>query len=343
MFRNPRKPAVLLSSDAFQTPSVGRPPTPPSTTPKEDQSIQERPISTMTSSPITLSRSKTLSKTAGRSSNLSVGKTKAKPNASILSFFKKTAVASAIETQDEDAEESLFIEDDDLSPKNQEVIQIPTPPRDKDSVEASPKSSDDTTREEEPSRFNEENSAFKRRRMESPSSCSRPPMEKNRAFGSGKGPFIEDSDDEDVGPYFSFGHSEAPEKPQDCSFTETSEVITERKPVFMDEADLPKAPRLKEEFTSIAEENDFQELDDFIEDEFPEEGEEYMERRWMEEQRLFDLGLEEDVEVEDGSESKERIITKTSDGSSNEGSAVSCPICSMCFKNLTDEVRQLER
>ena len=86
----------------------------------------------------------------------------------------------------------------------------------------------------------------------------------------------------------------------------------------------------------MAEDDEFGLLGDFADDEFPEDGDEQMERRWMEEQ----LKLEEDFEEDDVPVS-EQVQTQNQDRAAQKGSddAVSCPICEAKLHGLSAEVR----
>ncbi|EXJ78234.1 hypothetical protein A1O3_09395 [Capronia epimyces CBS 606.96] len=103
---------------------------------------------------------------------------------------------------------------------------------------------------------------------------------------------------------------------------------------------IATVPKLNPEETSVFNAEDFGDFDDFEKDEFFEGGEEYMERRWMEEQRDLEMGLDEDSKSESGAES---IRTPQSyfegDGQlgSEDGNGLSvCPICTGSMKGLSE-------
>ena len=97
-------------------------------------------------------------------------------------------------------------------------------------------------------------------------------------------------------------------------------------------------PTLSREGTSMFAPGDFDDNEDFN-DEFYEEGEEYQERRWMEEQRALEMGLDEDSKSESDGAS---IMTPRDDFTEAVpldgcGDSVStCPICSGSMGGLTD-------
>lgn len=156
------------------------------------------------------------------------------------------------------------------------------------------------------------------------------------------GPFIEDSDsDEDVtktikdtgGPPVSDWEAEK----------SAGTVVAERHRTEQNGEDedqslnLPKIPALKQESTSVRGDDGFDNIEDFVDDEFAEEGEEYIERRWIEEQRRVELGLEDEGrgELAEGS-----METATEDERlAQSGGAAPCPICAVNLSGITDTVR----
>lgn len=157
------------------------------------------------------------------------------------------------------------------------------------------------------------------------------------------GPFIEDSDsDEDVtktikdtgGPPVSDWEAEK----------SAGTVVAERHRTEQNGEDedqslnLPKIPALKQESTSVRGDDGFDNIEDFVDDEFAEEGEEYIERRWIEEQRRVELGLEDEGrgELAEGS-----METATEDERlAQSGGAAPCPICAVNLSGITDTVRR---
>ncbi|KAL2444544.1 DNA cross-link repair protein pso2/snm1 [Exophiala dermatitidis] len=99
-------------------------------------------------------------------------------------------------------------------------------------------------------------------------------------------------------------------------------------------------PGLNYEGTSLGAAEEFGDNDDFEDDEFFEGGEEYMERRWMEEQRELEMGLDEDSKSESGGESittprsyyEDPALIEAEDG---DGPSL-CPICNGSLKGLSE-------
>lgn len=100
---------------------------------------------------------------------------------------------------------------------------------------------------------------------------------------------------------------------------------------------VPPVPTFKREPTSYADAQDYDGMDDFIDDEYP-EGEEYMERRWMEEQAELEMDLEDDDEAMNtptGGHDRKGQPEKTISG--EEESLASCPICGRNLGALFEE------
>ena len=95
---------------------------------------------------------------------------------------------------------------------------------------------------------------------------------------------------------------------------------------------------LSREATSVLALDEFGPLDDFNEDEFFEGGEEMMERRWMEEQREFETGLDEDSKSESGEDGAMTPITPTDNESAEcvPANAATCPICGGSLRGATE-------
>lgn len=280
-----------------------------------------------------------LSKSNGRVSHLSVGKAKAKSNGSILNFFKKSDPTLTTKTNITDLEdESLFLANDSTSDIPR-VYQSLTPPNEQHLIRNSPEDDGGSLVDEEFLRYNEEASPNKRRRIEISKLASPLYTKKEEAENLRKGPFIEDSDHEDgisndlPGEMFDDGSKSndlASERPRVKAASKEKAEVDER-------FNTPLVPQLEQESASVYEENDFQGIDDFIDDEFPEEGEEYLERKWMEEQRQFELGLE-DEELEVLPETYDDNMGTRGKEAGQENGSVTCPICSLGFGGLTERV-----
>jgi DNA cross-link repair 1A protein len=96
-------------------------------------------------------------------------------------------------------------------------------------------------------------------------------------------------------------------------------------------------PPLKHEPTSIEAENGFEDMEDFIDDEFPEEGEEYLERKWMEEHGNFEPILNE-AEPEDIAEPRTKFNEDDIAPVQPETLNPACPVCNRSLDGLTDQV-----
>lgn len=343
MFRKPRDFDDSLSEAAL-TPSTGRPPTPPSSV--TSRTISHGPIMTITSkSPLpSLGRSQTTPKNVSRQT-VPLGKSRGKSNGSILSFFKKAdASGKAARVEEED----LFFAD--TSTDREPPLQVPTPPREK--VDAD----EDIYGESTSNRFNEVPGSVKRRRKESQSvgtvsvfeevgskdtvphtsidasSSLSPGQESNSGPKQVAGPFVEDSESEDEMIKHLSKAAFASVNPP----TEIRNTVAEREDVENEDENIVPIPSLHRESTSIVGGDGFEGFEDFIDDEFPEDGEEHMERRWMDEQERLEMGLEE----LDGDENDLPLDTKEQETTQieEEVGAESCPICSASLSGITAEV-----
>ena len=268
----------------------------------------------------------------------SAGKAKGKPNGNIMSFFKKAQSTGTLVTDKQEEDDVLFLENSLAKDGAITPLQTPTPPREVSSNETLPENIDIGVQGSPLSRYNEDGMPSKRRRTEIERKQSQIGEIKPVA---NRGPFVDDSDSDDESvetsklPVFESGSHE---KESDMVPRETPPVI-ERQSLGKDPVS-PAVPNLKREATSIGEANDFDGIEDFIDDEFPEEGEEYLERRWMEEQAEFEEGLEEEgqgvgndtMEVESG----DPIDTTNSVPRIN--GSTTCPICGGNTAGLTDQV-----
>ena len=268
----------------------------------------------------------------------SAGKAKGKPNGNIMSFFKKAQSTGTFVTDKQEEDDVLFLENSLAKDGAITPLQTPTPPREESSNEALPEDVDIGVQGSPLSRYNEDGMPSKRRRTEIEGKQSQTGEIKPVA---NRGPFVDDSDSDDESveksklPVF---ESRSHEKESDMVPGETPSVI-ERQSLGKDPIS-PAVPNLKREATSIGEANDFDGIEDFIDDEFPEEGEEYLERRWMEEQAEFEEGLEDEgqsvgndtMEVESG----DPIDTTNSIPRIN--GSTTCPICGRNTAGLTDQV-----
>ena len=329
MFRNPRELASPFASSSPPKPSTGRPPTPePATAQYKSHTVGNSLKMTSSTTPL-IGRTKAVSKGSGRPPAPTSGKARPKPNGSILNFFKKTARSLETESSLESAEESLFLEDDGPVLKVGEPVQTPTPPRDDLFGQDSPDFTNSLSMNADLSRFNEESGPIKRRRVETSSESSPLGTKCSRA-------------------HFSLMASNA--MPKDI-LTDAHSLSSELAPPAIpgivsggkgrieEVVNPPTAASLRQEQTSIDEGDEFQGIDDFIDDEFPEEGEEYVEKRWMEQQWQFEMDEAEDAEFENNQALKTEDIGDEGKDLPNEQVAANCPVCSVAFDGLTDQVR----
>ena len=269
------------------------------------------------------------------------GRGKDKPNGNIMSFFKKANNSSATAAEEKEEDEQLFLDDSPMKFDAKLPLQTPTPPREETSIETWPRDIElELDSVDSPLyRYNENLLPSKRRRTdETPGQL---PSAEPTTLASTRGPFADDSDsdDEQVTPPNFVAH-EAVDHEEDRKLA-VREITgdTERQASEKDMTDAA-APSLKREATSIGDVNEFDGIEDFIDDEFPEEGEEYLERRWMEEQAEFEAGLEGDGQTMDNdtvdTESKSLSHTTELEPPGAEGS--SCPICGGNTAGLTEQV-----
>lgn len=284
------------------------------------------------------SRVRAVAKSTSRGLVLTSGKTKAKHNGSILKFFRKAESSpTEEESSPKDDYESLFLEDETPMEKADEPIQTPTPPRDYLSVETSLDHSHNLPNELCSSRYNEEDGPSKRRRVEGQPVSSL--ITKAIQVGMRRGQIGGDSDEDeellDVLLDSAKGHISSKSKRarnSDLELRMTGERLAD------DSANLPLVPSLRREPTSVVE-NEFEGVEDFIDDEFPEEGEEYLERKWMEEEQQFEMDSDELAEVDSNQKMNEHGDNEESGALQDQGEAPTCPICSTSFIGLTDQVR----
>jgi DNA cross-link repair 1A protein len=94
-------------------------------------------------------------------------------------------------------------------------------------------------------------------------------------------------------------------------------------------------PSLSRDATGVFDIDGFNEMGEFEDDEFFEGGEEMMERRWMEEQRMLEIGLDEDSKSESN---EEDTITPNDDmGTSGQIDEAICPMCSVSLAGATEQ------
>lgn len=347
MFRKPRDTAEAAILTNPPKPSTGRPPTPPlSLTPRFKHTTESVHATVATNSTPLLGRSKTTPKATSKSSLSAGGKMSGKSNGSILNFFKKAGSANNI-PQSRQEEESLFLECPDIDGDGEGPTQTPTPPRDDDVLKEPYPHGDPCPELDEQSRYNEVTGSVKRRRLSADQGTillSELPRSKS---ATKTGPFLEESDDEDrsLRP-IKLDTGEISQEPlsRELSREEDSELHLCEEPNPLENSTkpitstaTPHVPTLKHEPTSHTDALDFDGLEDFIDDEYP-EGEEYMERRWMEEQAELEASLEgeDDVKItpHDSSSRDEKPEPAQSSEANSSGT---CPICNGSFGTLSEQ------
>ncbi|KAL8690985.1 MAG: hypothetical protein Q9218_003690 [Villophora microphyllina] len=348
MFRRPREAAECAIESYPIKSSTGRPPTPPgSIASTTEYSMDTTRTTTLKTPTPLLGRSKTTIRSNGKSPMTAGGKMGGKANGSILSFFKKADPASTkASTRIED--EGLFLDGEGLEEGAGDPIQTPTPPGDFDYEADLPRDARDGSPLDTVFRYNEFDGPVKRRRLSSdrvpiPTSHNAQPDLNVR-----KGPFVDDSDDEDetttpvipehdhspfVQPITATSENNADTGP----VTERSTSCNSDDATTAAQATTTTIPPLKHEPTSYGDESNNEDIEDFIEDEYP-EGEEYMERRWMEEQAELEMGLGDDNEpvVASAIVEEQEKLTGAVEVVQQETMA-SCPICGGSFGTMSEQ------
>jgi DNA cross-link repair 1A protein len=330
MFRNPRGNAEV-AAEAKLLPSIGRPPTPPTFPPPKRNPKISAPMPTK---PIPAK---------ARPTKGTPVKLKQPANGNILTFFKKA----------EELQDNLFVRDryNELGGANkrrktqefgldiqevdeQDGSEAFTPPPPADPLFA-PVKEDDKEKVDTPV-VRKSNGRTTRR----------------------AGPFVEESDSEDEGDASTarsvasrsfdslrHGSSASNERPvmviSKQSLFDNPEEVDD---LYAAPEESPVVPHLKREETSYADFGDiegFENIQDFDDDEFPDEGEEIMERRYIAEQlklQMSDGTYEGDLDDEAVMQNLSQIETRDSDESVETGEDVAkCPICSSELRGVTDE------
>ncbi|MCJ1474260.1 hypothetical protein MMC13_002918 [Lambiella insularis] len=358
MFRKPRERSAA-TVEVGVTPSTGRPPTPPSATSRSIMATTSTSPAALPNQLIPiLGRSQTTLRGMGGSRTGSMGKAKAKANGSILNFFKRAELLTQSSSSTPEDDNSLFFEDHDTKQENKSPVQNPTPPRD----------SGDIVSIESTARYNEDPLPSKRRRMDHYSPVHSPSLNyavqgahgtkstDNRNLKkqdsdetvpssnlitdlSGdhvfdNGPFVEDPESEDemfkqlIKAAFDDTHRPKEHKLDDVRLSDTFK----EDPI---EPSPPPVPLLVREGTSIVGGDGFDGFEDFIDDEFPADGEEYMERLWMDEQERLELGGNDSDE---GSVLvKEELHDETAENQKPLESEDICPMCNVTLAGITPE------
>ena len=349
MFRNPRH--STSNGEPPLLPSIGRPPTPPSAPSIPALSSKREPIMATTVTPL-LGRSRTVVKRS-----TSAGKSSSKGNGSILSFFKPAGPGDGHPAAADEEEETLFLESSPAM-ENGSMIQIPTPPQDTLLAHLDTDGGELQDPTSPLSRFNETGLPQKRRKLEETFDMQRS-HEAARSIVK-TGPFLDDSDEEidhpmpstlrakETIPHTAPAHEDATHDPNVATAVDT---IPDPSPAddgaphnantaTDTELDTHEVPELKKESTSFINVDDFEGIEDFIDDEFPAEGEEYLERRWMEEQAELEMGLENDDDSGEIAATASSIAT-TDDQAESKPPAPTASACPMCGGNTSSLSEQV--
>ncbi|KAL8996533.1 MAG: hypothetical protein Q9169_003970 [Polycauliona sp. 2 TL-2023] len=287
-----------------------------------------------------LGRSKTTPKTSIKAAAPAGVRTSGKSNSSILSFFKK-ADASPSKVASKQEEESLFMDDGEIDVEDKGVTQTPTPPRDHDLGKDWSGQGEHTTARNGSIRYNEIDVPNKRRRIATNGSSSESVFRSDMQMTSDLSAEQLTQSEESLN-----GINEEPvDRPEEPSIVSrlTNEDVTttlnEKRPRQEDVDTTPKGsapiPALKRELTSRGPGLEIDDNDEFIDDEYT-EGEEYLERRWMEEQADLEMGLEEEDQSLDIStdihQAKDQNVSIKA-----KAEPSSCPICGGSFGTMSEQ------
>ena len=284
-------------------------------------------------------------KTASVKTSLSSSGMRGKANGSILNFFKKSESLGSLGTMSkaidlaEEEEQSLFIMDDEDFNAAKEPYQNPTPPKDEDIEKLRPMWRDaPTALPNSEERYNEAEMSNKRRRIDGlhSRSPSLVPMKDGRSPTPKPSPLL-------VATNQKGDHKK--------ELVKVGQKVLYNGTVTFGEEDVatrgssplpfPAIPTLEQEQTSVSDRPDFDGMDEFAEDEFYEGGEEFLERKWMEEQAQLEADFEDeddprdsrivDVEVHGNPDSKDSASPR------NAEAGPSCPVCGAELVGITDQ------
>ncbi|KAL9073664.1 MAG: hypothetical protein Q9157_004656 [Trypethelium eluteriae] len=378
MFRNPRENAHLSPSSLPLKPSVGRPPSPPSSasssakgttgkasTPQQTTLVSESanmpsktPSSKQAKTPLSAKSTSSAFSNSKPSSmkKASNGKVTAKGNGSILNFFKKSEADNALFLGGKLGGRSNLL----LTAESDAELYTD------ESTEVGQITGDET------SRYNESTVPFKKRKTEEignstaggDGACTPPPPEpkgqENNQMGKNgeineisteadektapkSGPFIDDSDSEDDSPTFArrpLVVNSDPPKTVDANLSDLAQhsVKEEESGAWISEEEPPALKKEETSYGDVDGFDDFEGMEDFEDDEFPAEGEEYLERRLMEEQYRIEMAEEGITERDPGGFEGDAESKAGGDWKSGkQPSIATCPICGASFEGVSDE------
>lgn len=345
MFRKPRQTTSRTSDN--DVPDLGRPPTPPLTPAKSPFTLAIPP--TVPAPKMAASKSKSNKAVPmpviGRQGHIgsakkpaAASKVKDKGNANITSFFKKSEQDAA----------ALFVQEKGGQPGLLDDIENYGPPDDVSNHQNRLENSDDD------GRYNESGGSVKRRKVsdtgidgEHPDSAlaiTRTNGDNTPTDGrTRRGPFFEESDSEqdEEQPEAVIG-IDAMAEDGDQTPVMTAGLSHHQEEVSLDrtppEEENDSRPALLRDETSYGPDlddfNDFEGMDDFDEDLF-EEGDEYLERRYMEEQAL--LEAEDNERDDDAVHPGDRTFVNVSDPTQSSDNGPACPICNISLKGINEQ------
>ncbi|KAL9633837.1 MAG: hypothetical protein Q9164_004452, partial [Protoblastenia rupestris] len=282
------------------------------------------------------------SKTTPKRTPVTAGKGKGKANGNIMSFFKKAECnGTPASTADEDDQE-LFLDSGEQVEDLKTPMQTPTPPHDQSPAETDSHEIYSPPEISPIVRYNEELGSVKRRKIDESKDSSKV-RRSSLSSAPPKGPFLDDSEDEGkepvITPSKTLIEAEESMEPVTLSKPAAEVVSTKLKPTKQDWSDLV-IPRLQQESTSAGGVDEFDGVEDFIDDEFPEEGEEYLERRWMEEQAQMELQLEQEQDDDPSNVSAWSKEEKAEDCTTMlppDAASSVCPICGGNTAGMTEQ------
>ena len=346
MFRKLRE--TTLDPSNYVKPSVGRSPTPPLAPAKTPFSLAVPPsvpppkmaaTKAKSSKPVPVPTIGRQGPTGSAKKSSTTLKVKDKGNGNILSFFKKSEQESGLFVE----EKHGFVVQQTDDVENQE----PRPLED---------SLDGASAADEDSRYNENEGSVKRRKTSTTpvegsadSSTSAQVSNTGRDLQAGlqrkSGPFLEESDSEfeEEQPEAVIAVKDEPREPDGFAEMEANhaspqeDVIMDRGSVDDPSVNISKRPLLVKEETSYGPEiddfKDFEGMDDFDEDPF-EEGDEFLERRYMEEQAR--LEADENEKDYDPLPPGDNALSSNHDGKAVEDGP-NCPICSLSLTGVNEQ------
>ena len=345
MFRNPRE-QLPANGEPFKIPSTGRPPTPPHSTPgRTTYATTDTYTLTAASATPVHDRSKAAIRAPGRTSAMAAGKAKGKGNSSILNFFKKSDSFSPQNTSTREDRESLFLEDETLIFKKNGSTQTPTPPKEPLVFIGMGEKPDDMRSQDQSPRFNEEVGPIKKRRLEFAPIHSPTTSEGEKGAGGDDGyegssgnRALNHSDTSTAKRFDASQESLLHGDDKDPKSRLVDQDSARPSPPALGESHRP-VPSLKREATSVDILNEFDGMNDFIDEEFFEDGEEFIERRWMEEQQRFEDSLDDDPRSDHRSPATPNAsIEDYKIGALPGAESQSCPVCSVSFEGISDQV-----